>query len=110
MTGGKVWVAIVIMSLVTIALRAVPFIIFKGKKTPPAIEYLGQALPYAVIGMIVVYCLKGLDFTRASGFVPGLIASVIVVLSYLWKRNTLLSIITGTVIYMILVQFVFVVH
>lgn len=107
MTDRQVLISIVIISLVTIALRALPFILLKGRKTPAWIEYMGRVLPFAVIGMLVVYCLKGISFTTPAGFAPALIATAVVVLSYVWKQNTLLSIISGTVIYMILVQFVF---
>ena len=107
MTDRQVLISIVIISLVTIALRALPFILLKGRKTPAWIEYMGHVLPFAVIGMLVVYCLKGISFTTPAGFAPALIATAAVVLSYVWKQNTLLSIISGTVIYMILVQFVF---
>ena len=107
MTDRQVLISIVIISLITIALRALPFILLKGRKTPAWIEYMGRVLPFAVIGMLVVYCLKGISFTTPAGFAPVLIATAVVVLSYVWKQNTLLSIISGTVIYMILVQFVF---
>ena len=107
MTDRQVLISIVIISLITIALRALPFILLKGRKTPAWIEYMGRVLPFAVIGMLVVYCLKGISFTTPAGFAPALIATAAVVLSYVWKQNTLLSIISGTVIYMILVQFVF---
>ena len=107
MTDRQVLISIVIISLVTIALRALPFMLLKGRKTPAWIEYMGRVLPFAVIGMLVVYCLKGISFTTPAGFAPALIATAAVVLSYVWKQNTLLSIISGTVIYMILVQFVF---
>ena len=107
MTDRQVLISIVIISLVTITLRALPFIVFKGRKTPAWVEYMGRVLPFAVIGMLVVYCLKGISFTTPAGFAPALIATAAVVLSYVWKQNTLLSIISGTVIYMILVQFVF---
>lgn len=107
MTDRQVLISIVIISLITIALRALPFILLKGRKTPAWIEYMGRVLPFAVIGMLVVYCLKGISFTTPAGFAPALIAIAVVVLSYVWKQNTLLSIISGTVIYMILVQFVF---
>ena len=107
MTDRQVLISIVIISLVTIALRALPFILLKGRKTPAWIEYMGRVLPFAVIGMLVVYCLKGISFTTPAGFTPALIATAVVALSYVWKQNTLLSIISGTVIYMILVQFVF---
>ena len=107
MTDRQVLISIVIISLITIALRALPFILLKGKKTPAWIEYMGRVLPFAVIGMLVVYCLKGISFTTPAGFAPALIAIAVVVLSYVWKQNTLLSIISGTVIYMLLVQLVF---
>ena len=99
---------IAVISLVTAALRFLPFFIFRGnRKTPPYIEYLGKVLPYAIMGMLVVYCLKGVTFTTLENWLPQLIASALVVLIHLWKRNTLLSIISGTVVYMLLVQLVF---
>ena len=66
-----------------------------------------QFLPYAIMGMLVIYCLRGISFTAAANFLPELIACAVVVLAHVWKRNTLLSIISGTVCYMLLVQFVF---
>ena len=107
MTDRQVLISIVIISLITIVLRALPFILLKGRKTPAWIEYMGRVLPFAVIGMLVVYCLKGISFTTPAGFAPALIATAVVVLSYVWKQNTLLSIISGTVIYMLLVQCIF---
>ena len=99
---------IAVIALVTAALRFLPFLIFRGnRKTPPYIEYLGKVLPYAIMGMLVVYCLKGITFTALENWLPQLIASALVVLIHLWKRNTLLSIISGTVCYMLLVQLVF---
>jgi len=95
---------VIIMSLVTIALRAIPFLVFSGKReTPKLISYLGKVLPSAVMAMLVIYCLKNTSFTAVSGFLPQLIASAVVVGSYLWKKNTLISIVLGTVIYMILI-------
>ena len=99
---------VAVIALVTAALRFLPFLIFRGNRsTPKYIEYLGKVLPYAIMGMLVVYCLKGVSFAEAAGWLPYLLASAAVVLLHLWKRNTLLSIISGTVIYMILVQLVF---
>ena len=103
-----IWLAIAVMSIVTAATRFLPFLLFSGKKkTPKLIERLGKTLPYAIMGMLVVYCLKDVRFTSLSGFLPALIASCIVCGSFIWKRSTLLSIISGTVCYMILVQIVF---
>ena len=99
---------IAVIALVTAALRFLPFFIFRGNhKTPKYIEYLGNVLPYAIMGMLVVYCLKSVNFMALSNWLPQLIASALVVLIHLWKRNTLLSIISGTVCYMLLVQLVF---
>ena len=100
--------SIVVAGAVTLLLRFLPFLIFNGKReTPPYIIYLGKVLPYAIMGMLVIYCLRGISFTAAANFLPELIACAVVVLAHVWKRNTLLSIISGTVCYMLLVQFVF---
>ena len=99
---------IVVMALVTMLTRFLPFLIFgENRKTPPLITYLGKVLPCAVMGMLVVYCLKDVNFLQAPFGAPELIGIAIVALLHLWKRNSLLSIGVGTVCYMLLVQLVF---
>lgn len=108
MENSKIWLSVAVIALVTAALRFLPFIIFKNeKKTPAIITKLGKILPFAVMGMLVVYCLKDVSFTSLSGFVPALISCLLVAVLYIWKRNTLISIVSGTVCYMLLVQLVF---
>ena len=108
MGESYVFLAVAVIALVTAALRFLPFVLFGGKrKTPRIIERLGRSLPYAVMGMLVVYCLRGVSFTSVGGFLPELIACLIVAGLYIGRRNTLLSIIAGTVVYMVLVQVVF---
>lgn len=93
---------------VTMRTRFLPFLIFGEKgETPAVISYLGKVLPYAVMAMLVVYCLKGLDFSAPGSFVPELLCTALVAGLHVWKRNTLLSIGVGTVAYMLLVQLVF---
>ena len=100
---------IAVISLVTIGLRFLPFLIFgENRKTPPIIAHLGQVLPYAIMGMLVVYCLKDVRLTAAPFGIPHAIGCAVVALLHIWKRNTLLSIGGGTLCYMLLVQFVFV--
>ena len=99
--------AIAIMAAVTAVLRFLPFSVLGNRRTPALITYLGNVLPYAIMGMLVVYCLKDMRFTSAGAFVPQIAAGLLVVLTYVWKRNTLLSIISGTVCYILLVQLVF---
>lgn len=99
---------ITVMALVTAALRFLPFLIFgENRKTPPLIIYLGHVLPYAIMGMLVVYCLKGVTLTQAPFGIPEAIGCAIVALLHIWKRNTLLSIGAGTVCYMLMIQFLF---
>ena len=98
---------VAVIAAVTIALRFVPFLLLRGRETPPFIAYLGRVLPYAIMGMLVVYCLRGVTFGNVSNWLPQLIATAAVAALHVWKRNTLLSIIAGTAIYMILVQTVF---
>ena len=78
-----------------------------GRKTPALIEKLGKMLPYAIMGMLVVYCLKDVHFASVGAYLPQLIACSIVGVLYVWRRNTLLSILAGTVSYMVLIQLVF---
>ena len=99
---------ITVIALVTAGLRFLPFWIFgENRKTPPLIAYLGQVLPYATMGMLVVYCLKGVDLTAAPFGIPEFLGCAVVALLHIWKRSTLLSIGASTVCYMLLVQFVF---
>lgn len=96
------------MAIVTMLLRFLPFLIFRaGKPIPSYVAYLGDVLPPAIIGMLVIYCLKDTVVTAAPYGAPELIAALCVVGLQVWKRNSLLSILSGTVIYMLLVQLVF---
>lgn len=98
-------VLIAVMAAVTILLRFLPFLIFRGNRvTPPYIAYLGNVLPQAIIGMLVIYCLKDTVVTSAPFGLPELIAAVSVVALQAWRRNSLVSILSGTVIYMILIR------
>ena len=108
MTDLYTWGIVAVIALVTAALRFLPFAVFSdNRRTPRIIAKLGKTLPFAIIGMLVVYCLKGISFSSVQGFLPMLIACAVVSGLYVWRRNTLISIICGTVSYMILVQMVF---
>ena len=99
---------IAISALVIAATRFLPFLIFGEKrKTPPIITYLGTVLPCAIMGMLVVYCLKDVSFLEQPYGLPELISCAVVAALHVWKRNALLSIGGGTVCYMLLVQFIF---
>ncbi len=99
---------IVVITLVTMATRFLPFLIFGEKrKTPAIITYLGQVLPFAIMGMLVVYCMKDVAFLSPPFGIPEILGCVIVALLHLWKRNSLLSIGVGTVCYMVMVQLIF---
>ena len=99
---------VVVAVLVTMSTRFLPFLIFGEKrKTPPIIEYLGKVLPCAIMGMLVVYCLKDVTILSPPYGLPEIIACVVVAALHVWKRNSLLSIGGGTVCYMLLVQLVF---
>ena len=98
---------VAVVAAVTIALRFAPFLLLRGRETPKFIAYLGRVLPYAIMGMLVVYCLRGVSFAAVSGWIPQAISVALVVGLHIWKGNTLLSIIAGTACYMVLVQVVF---
>ena len=109
MPDTKTLLTLLVIAFVTAALRFLPFLVFGGKlKTPKIIEKLGKTLPFAIMGILVIYCLKSTNFTAFSGWLPPLIACAVTALLHIWKRNTLLSIVVGTVSYMLLIQFIFV--
>ena len=99
---------VAVCALVTIGLRFLPFVIFRGDRpTLPYIVYLGKVLPYAIMGMLVVFCLKNVSLTAAPHGLPEFIACALTAALHVWKRNTLISIIGGTAAYMIMVQMIF---
>ena len=101
------WLLIAVMSAVTALLRFLPFLIFRGgRKTPEYILWMGKALPYAIMGMLVVYCLKSVSLAAAPYGAPEFIACILTAALHVWKRNSLVSIGGGTLCYMLLVQLV----
>jgi branched-subunit amino acid transport protein AzlD len=108
LTINQSFIIFTIISLTTIFLRVLPFILFpENKKTPKYIDYLGKVLPFTIIGMLVVYCLKDISFTASPFGLPEIISVGVIAGLHIWKGNTLLSIGAGTILYMILVQFIF---
>ena len=98
-------ITIGIIALGTFLIRALPFP--AGKETPRVVAYLGAALPSASIAMLVVYCFKNVSVFSGSHGLPELISAVFVIVAHKWRHNLLLSIVGGTVLYMLLVQLVF---
>ena len=109
LTGVQAIVTILAIAVGTQLTRWLPFWLFPEKKEPPAVVlYLGHVLPPAMMGLLVVYCFKNVSWLSGSHGAPELLASAAVVVLHLWKKNVLLSIAGGTVLYMVLVQRVFV--
>ncbi len=94
-----------IIALVTAAIRFAPFIVFKNK-TPKIIMYLGKVLPYAIMGMLVIYCLKNVSLLHAPYGIPEAAACLVVFILHKWRHNTLLSILSGTAVYMIMLHII----
>lgn len=108
MTHSQLLVTIAIIALGTMATRFLPFLLFPAHRpTPDFVRSLGRVLPAAVMGMLVVYCLKDVSLLTGSRGLPEAIAIGVVAALHCWKRQTLLSIAAGTVVYMLLVQLVF---
>lgn len=95
---------VAVVALVTLATRALPFLLFSHGQPPRWVTYLGKTLPPAVMAILVVYCLKGVSFLALSGFAPALLAVAATVALHVWKSSTLLSIAGGTAVYMLLIR------
>ncbi|MCI5998929.1 MAG: branched-chain amino acid transporter permease [Eubacteriales bacterium] len=108
MTLTQQIVTIAMVILGTMLTRFVPFFVFPaGKPTPKYVQYLGNVLPPAVFGLLIIYCLKNVSIFTGSHAIPELLAITLVIALHTWKRQMLLSIAGGTIFYMILVQFIF---
>ena len=109
MSAGRMLVVILIAAACTFFTRVVPFLLFNGKKPiPPIVRYLGEVLPPAVIALLVVYCVRNVDWLNAPHGMPELLCIAVTAMLHIWKRNNLLSIGVGTALYMFLVQAVFI--
>ena len=102
------FLVVAVIASVTALLRFLPFMVFNGTRSVPKfVHYLGAVLPYSIMAMLVVYCLKEVSFVNHIEWLPEFISVFTVVVLHVWKRNTLLSIIAGTMCYMLLIRFVF---
>ncbi len=100
---------ITVVAITTGLLRGLPFLIFRdAEKVPNWVYYLGKVLPSALMGMLVIFCFRSVEFFEGSHGIPELIASIVVIFLYKWKKNTLISLSIGTIIYMFLVQVIFI--
>lgn len=102
-------ITILILAVITLIIRALPFIVLRGNKpVPEFVTYLGKVLPYALIAMLVVYCLKDISFSQGGTYgIPEVISIIFIVIIHKLKHNMLLSVGCGTILYMFLVQFLF---
>lgn len=101
------FITIGLCALATMLTRFLPFLCFSpDKPTPPFVRYLGNALPAAVFGLLIVYCLKNVDFLDGNHGLPEIIAIAVTAGLHLWLRQMLVSIAGGTLCYTGLVQFV----
>ena len=105
MSGIAAAATVAIIALATLFVRVVPFVLFpKAQKAPPFIRYLGRVLPHAVMGMLVVYCFKAVDFSKAPYGLPEILAALAAMGLHLFKRSVILSIAASTVLYMVLLK------
>lgn len=108
MLATRALMIIIVVAVLTFATRLLPFIIFNRKKeVSKTVRYLGDILPKAVMAILIIYCLKDVNMFKIKSFAPSILAMTAVGLIHIWKRNNLISIGAGTLIYMILVQVVF---
>ncbi len=106
MTLTQQIITIAICALGTMATRFIPFVIFReSRPVPKYVRYLGSSLPSAIFGLLMVYCLKDVNILSGSHGIPELLSIILTVLLHLWKRQMLLSIAGGTVLYMLLIRF-----
>lgn len=108
MTTLQTGIMISVIAVSTFATRAIAFLLFPANKpTPRFVVYLGRVLPFAITGMLIVYCLKDAVVLSWPYALPEIISIAVVVGLFLWRKNSLLAVAVGTVLYMVLRQVVF---
>ena len=108
MSDKHAMIILLVMGFVTLMTRILPVLIFgRGEKVPDYSLYLGKVVPFTAMGLLIVYCLKDVPVLESPHALPELIALAVVSGTYLWKRNSILSVVIGTAVYMLLVQAVF---
>lgn len=101
-------ITIAVIILGTVLTRFLPYLLFPaGKELPPVVQYLGKVLAPAVFGLLVIYCLRNVEWTGGLFGLPEIIALLVVGVSFVWKKQMMLSMAAGTAVYMVLVQLVF---
>lgn len=108
LTNGQTLIMVLAVALGAMVTRFTPFILFSDRRERPAVDYLGKALPAAMMGLLVVYCLRNVSVSSPPHGLPELIAVAVTAGLHIWRKNVLLSIFVGTAVYMLLVQLVFV--
>lgn len=96
--------AIAVIAFVTVMTRALPFLLFGNRPLPEWATYLGKVLPPAIMVILVIYCLKGIQLFTAPFGLPEILACVAITLIHLWRNNMYLSIVVGTILYMVLLR------
>ncbi|MGN0524907.1 branched-chain amino acid transporter permease [Eubacterium sp.] len=108
LTTSQMIITVLVAGVTTFATRLIPFAAFGNREVPKIIRYLGDIMPGAIIGILIIYCIKDGYSFDFNILMPQLIAIALTVLAHLWKRNTLLSISVGTISYMLLIHYVFI--
>jgi len=104
MNSSRVILIIVVCGLCTFFERAFPFLLFRGKQIPFVIRYLGRVLPMAIMTTLIIYGLRGMNFDLKRSWFPQIVATIVTVILHLWKRNSMLSILGGTICCMIMMH------
>lgn len=105
MTTAQMWITIAVVVAATVLTRFLPYMIFsEGKEIPPTVKYLGKVLAPAVFGMLVVYCLKNVNFVGGTFGVPEILSLIAITLLYIWRKDMLVPMAGGTILYMILIR------
>lgn len=105
-TNAQLFILIVICGAITFGTRSISFAVFRQGRTPAFISWMGRQLPGAVMAMLLVYCLKDISFESAGSFAPALIAVIATSALHVWRKQMMLSICGGTVVYMILLKLI----
>lgn len=94
--------ATLVSALVIFITRLFPFALFSKREPPPLLRFIEKYIPPMIMAILLVYCLKDVDFAHHPFGLPQLVALAVTVISHLWKGNAMVSIFGGTIVFMVL--------
>ena len=105
MSGIEIYIAIAIMAVVNFFTRVFPFLFFRKNELPLYVVFIERFFPAVIMTILIVYSIKDIDFSLAPYGLKEIGGVLFTAILHIVFKNYLVSIFSGTIFYMVLVQY-----